>query len=145
MGLPIQSTPTYKCVLPSSGKEVSYRPFLVKEEKLLMVALESKDDGLIVRSLKDVIRSCVYDDIDVNNLTTFDLEFLFLKLRAKSVGETVELKFPCEGEECKQTIWSWPLLFFLTVKDILAKATAPASLLNGTYARYWPILLVNFK
>jgi hypothetical protein len=104
MALPIVNSSRYEVTIPSMNVKVEYRPFLVKEEKLLMVALESKDDGLIVRSLKDVIRSCVYDDIDVNNLTTFDLEFLFLKLRAKSVGETVELKFPCEGEECKQTI-----------------------------------------
>ena len=103
MALPIVNSSRYEVTIPSMNVKVEYRPFLVKEEKLLMVALESKDDGLIVRSLKDVIRSCVYDDIDVNNLTTFDLEFLFLKLRAKSVGETVELNFPCEGEECKQT------------------------------------------
>lgn len=104
MALPIVNSSRYEVTIPSMNVKVQYRPFLVKEEKILMVALESKDEALIVRSLKDVIRSCVYDDIAVNDLTTFDLEFLFLKLRAKSVGESVELKFTCEAKDCGHTI-----------------------------------------
>lgn len=98
MALPLVNASKYEATIPSTGQVIEFRPFLVKEEKLLMVALESKDDKLIVRTMKDVLSSCVYSDIDINTFTTFDLEELFLRLRAKSVGEKVELKLKCE--EC---------------------------------------------
>ena len=95
MALPVLNAAKYKTVIPSLGKEVEYRPYLVKEEKILMIALESKDQKQILTALKDVIKACVYDDIDVNRLAMFDLEALFLKLRGKSVGETTEIKIKC--------------------------------------------------
>tara|TARA_R110000764_G_scaffold237357_1_gene333436 strand:- start:458 stop:1162 length:705 start_codon:yes stop_codon:yes gene_type:complete len=95
MALPVLNAAKYKTVIPSLGKEVEYRPYLVKEEKILMIALESKDQKQILTALKDVIKACVYDDIDVNRLAMFDLEALFLKLRGKSVGESTELKVKC--------------------------------------------------
>jgi hypothetical protein len=96
MALPVLNAAKYKTIVPSLKKEVEYRPYLVKEEKILMVALESQDQTQILTAIKDVISSCVYDDLDVNKLTMFDLEALFLKLRSKSVGETTEVKAACE-------------------------------------------------
>ena len=98
MGLPQVNASKYEATIPSTGQKIEFRPFLVKEEKLLMVALESKDNKLIVRTMKDVLNSCIYTDVDINAFTTFDLEELFLRLRSKSVGEKVELKLKCE--EC---------------------------------------------
>lgn len=95
MALPTLNAAKYRTIIPSLGKEVEYRPYLVKEEKILMIAMESKDQGQILRALKDVIKACVFDDIDVNKLAMFDLEALFLKLRGKSVGETTEIKIKC--------------------------------------------------
>jgi len=96
MALPVLNAAKYKTVVPSLNIEVEYRPYLVKEEKILMIALESQDQKQILIAIKDVIRNCVFDDIDVNKLTMFDLEALFLKLRSKSVGETTEVKAKCE-------------------------------------------------
>jgi ribosomal protein L44E len=89
----------YKTVIPSLGKEVEYRPYLVKEEKILMIALESNDQKQILTAIKDVINNCLYDDINLNKLAMFDIETLFLRLRSKSVGETTEIKAKCE--ECE--------------------------------------------
>ena len=99
MALPVLNAAKYKTVIPSLGMEVEYRPYLVKEEKILMIALESQDQQQILIAIKDVIASCVYNEIDVDTLTMFDLEALFLKLRSKSVGETTEVKAKCE--ECE--------------------------------------------
>jgi len=96
MALPKLDTPTYKLKIPSSGKTVTYRPFLVKEEKLLMMAKEGGDTSQMVDTLKKLVSSCVEDDIDVNALTTYDIEYIFLMLRAKSVGEEVEVLVTCE-------------------------------------------------
>lgn len=98
MALPVLNAAKYKTIVPSLGKEVEYRPYLVKEEKILMIAMESQDQQQILGAIKDVISSCVYDDLNVNQLTMFDLEALFLKLRSKSVGESTEVKAKCE--EC---------------------------------------------
>jgi len=95
MALPVLNAAKYKTVIPSLGKEVEYRPYLVKEEKILMIALESNNQNQILTAMKDVIGSCVYDDIDTNRLTMFDLESIFLRLRAASVGETTEVKSKC--------------------------------------------------
>jgi len=96
MALPISSTPTYTLAIPSSGKEVKYRPFLVREEKALMIAQQSEDPMVMVNTLKDVVKTCLDGDFNVDDLATFDLEYIFTQLRAKSVGETVDLIFPCD-------------------------------------------------
>ena len=98
MALPIMNTPTYNLVVPSTGEKVKYRPFLVKEEKALLIAQQSEDVEVMVDSLKQVIRGCVLDKIDVDNLATFDIEYIFTQIRAKSVGEIVELLFPCSED-----------------------------------------------
>jgi DNA-directed RNA polymerase subunit M/transcription elongation factor TFIIS len=106
MPLPKLDTPKYTAVIPSSKKQIQYRPFLVKEEKILMMAQESEDANIILNSIKDIISACVYGDIKVNDLTMYDIEYLFLQLRAKSVGETAEIRLKCEdcGEYNTHTI-----------------------------------------
>ena len=104
MALPIVNSSRYTTVIPSTGQQVDFRPYVVKEEKLLLIALESKSDKMIVKALKDVIQACVYDKIDMNKLTTFDLEHLFLQLRSKSVGEKIEVKLKCESCETSNEV-----------------------------------------
>ena len=98
MALPMMNTPTYNMVVPSSGVSVKFRPFLVKEEKALLIAQQSEDLMVMVDTLKSVIKTCVLDNIDVNKLATFDLEYMFTQVRAKSVGEIIELIFPCDND-----------------------------------------------
>ena len=101
MPLPKIATPTYTLELPSSGKQINYRPFLVKEEKLLVIALESEDTKQITTAIKQVLKSCVLTKgIKVETLPTFDIEYLFLNIRGKSVGEEVEVNIiaPDDGE-----------------------------------------------
>lgn len=97
MALPKLSVPQYKVELPSTGEQLNMRPYLVKEEKVLLIALESKDAVQIQNAVKNLIMSC-YDLKDAKKLTSFDLEYLFLQLRAKSVGENIALRMKCE--EC---------------------------------------------
>ena len=100
MPLPKISTPTYELVLPSTGKTVKYRPFLVKEEKVLVIALESEDNKQITNAIKAVLKSCVQTrGIKVENLPTFDIEYLFLIIRGKSVGEELEVNIICPDDE----------------------------------------------
>jgi hypothetical protein len=96
MALPVISTPTYNLVIPSTKKSVKFRPFLVKEEKAILIAQQSEDIIVMVDTLKSVVRSCILDKIDVDELATFDLEYIFTQIRAKSVGEIIELLFPCD-------------------------------------------------
>ena len=96
MALPQVNASRYTATIPSTGKEIEFRPFMVKEEKLLMVALESKDNKLIMRTLKDVISNCTFNTVVVDELASFDLEYLFLQLRSKSVGETAKIAIKCE-------------------------------------------------
>jgi hypothetical protein len=96
MALPKLNTARYETTIPSSGRTVEYRPYLVKEEKILMIALESQDQKAVLRAVKDVIESCVFDKINVNSLAIFDVESLFLSLRSKSVGEGVDVNVKCE-------------------------------------------------
>lgn len=103
MALPIVNAPSYETNLPSTGEMITYRPYVVKEEKMLMIALETKDQKQIMRAMKDVISACVQSEINVDNLTSFDIEWLFLKLRSKSVGERVDLKLKCQQGDCKGT------------------------------------------
>ena len=101
MPLPTIATPTYELVLPSSGKKIKYRPFLVKEEKLLVLALESEDSKEISNAIKAVLKNCIQSrGIKVETLPTFDIEFLFLNIRGKSVGEEIEVNLiaPDDGE-----------------------------------------------
>ena len=99
MALPQLNTAKYTTMVPSLKKEVTFRPYLVKEEKVLMMAMETQDQKSIMRAVKEVIKSCVFDDIDVDKLAMFDIEALFLALRSKSVGENVAIKLKCECEE----------------------------------------------
>ena len=99
MPLPKINTPTYELVLPSSGKKIKYRPFLVKEEKILIMALESEDSKQITNAIKDVLSDCILSrGIKIEKLATFDIEYLFLNVRAKSVGETVEVNITCPDD-----------------------------------------------
>tara|TARA_B100001113_G_C20941755_1_gene549071 strand:+ start:34 stop:756 length:723 start_codon:yes stop_codon:yes gene_type:complete len=99
MPLPKINTPTYELVLPSSGKKIKYRPFLVKEEKILIMALESEDSKQITNAIKDVLTDCILSrGIKIEKLATFDIEYLFLNVRAKSVGETVEVNITCPDD-----------------------------------------------
>jgi len=96
MALPVNSTPTYNLVIPSTKKTVKYRPFLVREQKSILIAQQSEDIVVMIDTLKDVIRSCILDKIDPDSLSTFDLEYIFTQIRGKSVGEIIELFFPCD-------------------------------------------------
>ena len=99
MGLPTIAVPEYELEIPSSKLKVKYRPFLVKEEKILLLALESEKQDNIVNAIKHIIETCVYSETNVNEMPTFDLEYIFLQLRAKSKGEVIELKYECP--KCK--------------------------------------------
>ena len=90
MALPKLETPTYETIIPSTGRAIEYRPFLVKEEKILMMAQETQDTAQAISALKKIISSCTFGKVDPNKLTTYDAEFLFLQLRIKSVGESVD-------------------------------------------------------
>jgi len=99
MPLPKISTPTYELVLPSNGKKIKYRPFLVKEEKILIMALESEDMKQISSAIRTVISDCILTrGVKVDDLATFDIEYVFLNVRAKSVGETVEVNVTCPDD-----------------------------------------------
>lgn len=101
MALPMSKTPIYTLTIPSTGKELKYRPFLVKEEKALLIAQQSEELQVMVDSLRDVIKSCAKSDVDVTSLATFDLEYIFTQIRARSVGEEVELFFMCDEDHGK--------------------------------------------
>ena len=103
MPLPKISTPTYELELPSTGKKIKYRPFLVKEEKILIIAMESEDEKQITNAIKDVISSCIITrGVKVEQLSTFDIEYLFLNIRGKSVGEEVEVMVTCPDDGVTQ-------------------------------------------
>lgn len=96
MALPMQSAPTYTLEVPSTKQKVRYRPFLVKDEKALLIAQQSEDIVVMLDTVKSVIQSCVIDKIDVDALASFDVEYIFTQLRSVSVGEFVELTFQCD-------------------------------------------------
>tara|TARA_B100000927_G_C16469118_1_gene470836 strand:+ start:22 stop:738 length:717 start_codon:yes stop_codon:yes gene_type:complete len=99
MPLPKISTPTYELVLPSSGRKIKYRPFLVKEEKILIIALESQDQKQIATAIKQILASCILTKgTKVEKLSTFDIEYLFLNVRGKSVGEQIEVMVTCPDD-----------------------------------------------
>ena len=100
MPLPTIATPTYDLELPSSGKKIKYRPFLVKEEKLLVLALESESNKEISTAIKAVLKACIQTrGVKVEQLPTFDIEYLFLNIRGKSVGEEIEVNLICPDDE----------------------------------------------
>lgn len=99
MPLPKINTPTYELVLPSSGKKIKYRPFLVREEKILIMAMESEDMKQMTDAIVQIIGDCILSkDVKVESLATFDIEYLFLNVRSKSVGETVEVNVTCPDD-----------------------------------------------
>jgi hypothetical protein len=102
MALPSLSVPEFFANIPSTGEEIKYRPFLVKEEKILLMALEGRDQKEISESIVKLLESCILTKIDIKKLATFDIEYLFLKLRGKSVGEIIEIKATHENSECKE-------------------------------------------
>jgi len=97
MALPrLNDVPKYTLKIPSTNKEITYRPFLVKEQKVLLMALESQDDKQILQAVLDTIEACVLDKINATNLALFDLEYIFLKIRSVSVGEGAEVTIKCQ-------------------------------------------------
>ena len=96
MPLPKINTPTYELVLPSTGKKIKYRPFLVREEKILIMALESEDIKQITNAVVEILDACILTrGVKLHNLATFDMEYIFLNVRGKSVGETIEVNIIC--------------------------------------------------
>jgi len=116
MGLPKITVPEYSLKLPSTGEELKYRPFLVKEEKILLIAMESEDEKQIADATKTVIKNCIFGNVDVETLPIFDIEFIFLWLRGRSKGEEIELKYDCPT--CKSVI---PVSF--NIEDVNVKKT----------------------
>jgi len=101
--LPKIATPKYDMIVPSTGKSITYRPYVVREEKLLLIALESQDDKQVEQAVTEIIKSCLDDSVNVKDLTGFDIEFIFLTLRASSVGEGIELAITCDTDECGES------------------------------------------
>ena len=99
MALPKLNTPTYELEVPSTDEKLKYRPFLVKEEKILMIAMESKDSSQIVNAVKDIVTACTFEKLDIANLPMFDVEYIFLNIRSKSVGEVSKLKILCPDDK----------------------------------------------
>lgn len=98
MSLPKIDVPTYDVTMPSTGKEIMIRPFLVKEEKLLLMAVESKDNENIIKTVKQIINNCVISDkLDLEKIPFFDVDYLFIALRAKSIGENIEVSYKCNN------------------------------------------------
>lgn len=104
MPLPKITAPTYEVSLPSNGKLIKYRPFLVKEEKLLMLAAESDNPKEIANAIKSILTACITSRIKVEELASFDIEFIFLHVRAKSVGEIIEINAPLPSDETGKTL-----------------------------------------
>ena len=98
MSLPVINAPTYELAIPSTKEKIKYRPFLVKEEKILLLAMEEGDEKTISLALKQIIENCTDGKVDVDKLALFDLEFVFLRIRAKSVGENVQVSLLCEDD-----------------------------------------------
>ena len=99
MALPKLNTPSYELEIPSTDEKVKFRPFLVKEEKILMMAMESQDQKQIVQAVKDIVSACTYDKLDIDNMPMFDVEYVFLQIRAKSVGEVSKIKVLCPDDK----------------------------------------------
>lgn len=96
MSLPMLNSAKYEMTIPSSGKTIEYRPFVVKEEKVLLTVLESNDMKQITSAIRNLVEVCTFNEVKVEDLAMFDLEYIFLKLRAKSVGENANIMMPCK-------------------------------------------------
>ena len=99
MALPKLTTPTYELEIPSTDEKIKYRPFLVKEEKILMMAMESKNDSEVVRAVKDIVSECTFNKVPIDVMPMFDIEYIFLNIRAKSVGEVSKLNILCPDDK----------------------------------------------
>ena len=99
MALPKLTTPTYELELPSTDEKIKYRPFLVKEEKILMMAMESKATADITQAVKDIVSECTFKKVDITDMPMFDVEYIFLQIRSKSVGEVSKLKLLCPDDK----------------------------------------------
>tara|TARA_R100000773_G_C4218804_1_gene117311 strand:+ start:152 stop:844 length:693 start_codon:yes stop_codon:yes gene_type:complete len=100
MSLPKLNTPVYEAILPSTEKVIKYRPFLVKEEKVLLTAMEDGSQTALMNAIKTILKNCIQGKVDVDRLPLFDIEYLFLKLRSKSIGEISEIGLKCTDMEC---------------------------------------------
>lgn len=98
MPLPEIVTPTYTLAVPSTKKKIKYRPFLVKEQKMLIIALETQDQEQVLESIKEILGNCIQSRINLEDLALFDIEYIFLQIRARSVSEEIELKVICEDD-----------------------------------------------
>jgi len=99
MALPKLTTPTYELEIPSTDAKIKYRPFLVKEEKILMMAMESKASADITQAVKDIVTECTFNKVKIDDMPMFDVEYIFLQIRSKSVGEVSKLKLLCPDDE----------------------------------------------
>ena len=99
MPLPKLNTPEYRLNVPSSDEEIKYRPFVVAEEKLLLIAQETGDEESMLNAVKQIVEGCTFEALDVEHMPLFDLEYIFLNIRAKSVGETAKIKVKCPDDE----------------------------------------------
>ena len=110
MALPSLNTPTYELTVPSTKKKIKYRPFLVKEEKILLLALESEDDKQISLAMQDLMEACILTKgIKVQDLASFDVEYIFLNIRAKSIGETIDVKLICPDDGTTEVTTQIPI------------------------------------
>ena len=99
MALPKLNTPTYELEIPSTDEKIKYRPFLVKEEKILMMALETKDNAQIINAVKDIVTECTFNKVNIDSIPMFDTEYIFLQIRSKSVGEVSKIKILCPDDK----------------------------------------------
>ena len=102
--LPKLATPKYDMIVPSTGESITYRPYVVREEKILLIALESQDESAVEKAVINIIKECVESPINVKNLTTFDVEFIFVTLRSKSVGEGIKVNPSCTKCEASNEV-----------------------------------------
>lgn len=143
MALPqINDIPKYNLTIPSTGQEVTFKPFLVKEQKILLIALESGDDKQILRSIIDTVTSCILDKINVEKLATFDLEYIFTQIRSKSAGESTKLNLLCSKcEETTPTVVNLEEISInVNVKDKIIELTDKFTLVMR-YPNYKGVLL----
>ena len=100
MALPVLNNPNYEMELPSTGEKIEFRPFLVKEQKILMMAIESEDTSSQAKSVIDIIKNCTFGKLNdvIDSLPTYDIEYMFLQIRQKSVGETVDITVTCPDD-----------------------------------------------
>ena len=99
MALPKLTTPTYELEIPSTDEKIKFRPFLVKEEKILMMAMESKKSADIVQAVKEIVEECTFNKINISDMPMFDIEYIFLQIRSKSVGEVSKLRLLCPDDK----------------------------------------------